>query len=65
MPEPFRSLASDVICAVADFTEGDILTEFGIENLFELMGLFTGIGLVQDASSPQTGQLPNTVFLYR
>jgi predicted Zn-dependent protease with MMP-like domain len=65
LPEPFKSLAADVTCSVAEFAEDDILEHFGMESPFELMGLFTGIGLTEDGAVPQTGQLPNTVFLYR
>jgi len=65
LPEPFKSLATDVTCTVAEFAEDDVLAEFGMQNPFELMGLFSGIGLAQDGATPQTGQLPNTVFLYR
>ena len=65
LPEPFASLAADVTCSVADYAEDDILAGFGMESPFELMGLFTGIGLTEDGAVPQTGQLPNTVFLYR
>ena len=65
LPEPFRSLAGDVRCMVAEFAEDDVLDGFDMESPFELMGLFTGIGLAQDGAVPQTGQLPNTVHLYR
>lgn len=65
LPEPFASLAAEVTCSVADYAEDDVLAGFGMESPFELMGLFTGIGLTEDGASPQTGQLPNTVFLYR
>ena len=65
LPEPFKSLAADVTCAVAEFAEDDVLEHFGMESPFELMGLFTGIGLTEDGAVPQTGQMPNTVFLYR
>ncbi|WEK04216.1 MAG: metallopeptidase family protein [Candidatus Devosia phytovorans] len=65
LPEPFKSLASDVTCTVAEFAEDDILEHFGMESPFELMGLFTGVGLTEDGATPQTGQMPNTVFLYR
>ena len=65
LPEPFRGLAADVTCTVADYAEDDVLEGFGMESPFELMGLFTGIGLTEDGAMPQTGQLPNTVFLYR
>ena len=65
LPEPFKSLAADVTCSVADYAEDDVLEGFGMESPFELMGLFHGIGLTEDGAVPQTGQLPNTVFLYR
>ena len=65
LPEPFSSLAADVTCTVADYDEQDVLDGFGMESPFELMGLFSGIGLTEDGAVPQTGQLPNTVFLYR
>jgi len=65
LPEPFKSLAADVTCTVADYAEDDVLEGFGMESPFELMGLFSGVGLTEDGAMPQTGQLPNTVFLYR
>ena len=65
LPEPFKSLAADVTCSVAEFADDDVLAEFEMESPFELMGLFSGIGLTEDGAVPQTGQLPNTVFLYR
>ena len=65
LPEPFASLAADVTCSVAEYAEDEILEGFGMESPFELMGLFTGIGMTEDGAVPQTGQLPNTVYLYR
>lgn len=65
LPEPFKSLAADVTCSVADYAEDDVLAHFGMESPFELMGLFTGVGMTEDGAMPQTGRLPNTVFLYR
>ena len=65
LPEPFRALAAEVSCSVSEFATDDVLAEFGMDSPFELMGLFTGIGMAHDGATPQTGQLPNTVFLYR
>jgi len=65
LPEPFRELASDVTCIVADFPDEDVLEEMGLESPFELMGLFVGIGMAHDGAAPQTGQMPNRVYLYR
>ena len=65
LPEPFASLAAEVTCSVAEFAEDEILQGFGMESPFELMGLFSGVGLTEDGAAPQTGQMPNTVYLYR
>lgn len=65
LPEPFKALAADVTCSVAEFAEDEVLEHFDMESPFELMGLFTGIGRTEDGALPFTGQLPNTVFLYR
>ncbi|MBA4334124.1 MAG: Zn-dependent protease, partial [Methylobacterium sp.] len=35
------------------------------ESPFDILGLFTGIGLPQQGYAPQTGQMPNTIHLYR
>ena len=64
LPQPFRDLVRDVRCYVADFPENDVLDELGIESEFDLMGLFTGIGLAQEGIT-QTGRMPNVVYLYR
>jgi predicted Zn-dependent protease with MMP-like domain len=65
LPEPFKTLAADVTCSVAEWAEDDVLEGFGMESPYELMGLFVGIGLTEDGAVPQTGQMPNTVTLYR
>ena len=65
LPEPFRSLTRDVECVVAEFPEEEVLDDLGIEDPFELMGLFTGIGMAQDGALPHSGQMPNRVHLYR
>ncbi|MGL4974255.1 MAG: metallopeptidase family protein [Bosea sp. (in: a-proteobacteria)] len=65
LPVAFRALCGDVLIHVTDFPEDDVLTEMEAETPFDLLGLFTGIGLAQGASVAETGQLPNTVHLYR
>jgi len=65
LPEPFRGLVADVICVVAEFPEEEVLDDLGIEDPFDLMGLFTGVGMAQDGAVPHSGQLPNRVYLYR
>ena len=65
LPEEFRALTRDIRIRVEDFAEADVLRELGIDNEFELMGLFQGVGLAQDNAVPMTGQMPNMVTLYR
>ena len=65
LPEEFRALCSDVLFNVTDFPEDEVLKELGAESPFDLLGLFTGIGLPQQGFAPQTGQMPNTIHLYR
>lgn len=64
LPQKFRALCEGVIIRVEDFPSADVLKEMDAEP-FDLLGLFTGIGLAQASDMPQTGALPNTVHLYR
>ncbi|MGN6101775.1 MAG: metallopeptidase family protein [Devosia sp.] len=65
LPQPFRELVRDVECIVAEFPEEEALDDLGIEDPFELMGLFTGIGMAQGGDTPVSGQMPNRIYLYR
>jgi predicted Zn-dependent protease with MMP-like domain len=50
---------------VADFPDDEVAKEMEIESPFELLGLFTGIGMAEDGALPETGRMPNSIFLYR
>ena len=65
LPEEFRALCADVIFNVTEFPEDDVLKELEAESPFDLLGLFSGVGLPQQGFAPQTGQIPNTIHLYR
>lgn len=65
LPAEFRALCADVIFNVTEFPEDDVLKELEAESPFDLLGLFTGVGLPQQGFGPQTGQMPNTIHLYR
>lgn len=65
LPEPFASLSRDVVINAADFPEPDVLEHFGFHSPYELLGLFTGMGLAQDGGHIYTGRQPNRVWLYR
>lgn len=64
LPEPFRSMAGEVRMHVADFAEADLLQEMGIEDAFELTGVYSGVDLSRQ-SVLDPDPLPSTVFLFR
>ena len=65
LPKRFRDLCDGVIIRVDDFPDEETLTVMETETPFDLLGLFTGIGLAHAGASFETGQFPNMVFLYR
>ena len=65
LPERFRVMTEGLVIRVADFPEPQVVNELGLENEFDLLGLFQGVGLAHDDAVPQTGRMPNMVFLYR
>ena len=64
LPEDFRALAGDVVIAVTDFPTEEVQKDMDA-GPFDLLGLFQGVGLAHDAAVPETGRMPNMVFLYR
>ncbi|GLK79489.1 metallopeptidase family protein [Methylopila turkensis] len=65
LPEAFRALAKGVVLRIDDFPTEDVLRELEAETEFDLLGLFTGVGLAQGEEMSRTGQMPNVVHLYR
>ena len=45
LPETFRGLAGEVVCAVEDFADDDVLDDLGIDDPFALTGLYQGVDL--------------------
>ena len=64
LPDDFRALCGEVIIQVADFPSNEVQKDMDA-GPFDLLGLFQGIGLAHDAAIPETGRMPNMVFLYR
>ena len=64
LPADFRALCGEVVITVADFPTDDVQKDMDA-GPFDLLGLFQGIGLAHDAAIPETGRMPNMVFLYR
>jgi predicted Zn-dependent protease with MMP-like domain len=64
LPEPFRKAAGDVVIHVIDFAEDEVLDELGIEDPFELTGLYQGVDIRRRSFADPTPHI-NRVFLYR
>jgi predicted Zn-dependent protease with MMP-like domain len=45
LPQPFRRLAGEVRMVVEDFADDEVLDGLGIENPFELTGIYEGVNL--------------------
>jgi predicted Zn-dependent protease with MMP-like domain len=64
LPEAFRELTGEVIFRVDDFPAQEVLDELGIEDAFELTGLYQGLDLTHRSVFDPAPQ-PSMVFLYR
>ncbi len=51
LPERFRALAGEIIFRVDDFPSDDVLDDLGLEDPFELTGLYQGVDLVRQSIS--------------
>jgi predicted Zn-dependent protease with MMP-like domain len=64
LPEGFRAMTGEVIFRVDDFASAEVLDELGIEDAFELTGLYQGVDLAhRSVFDPEPH--PSMVFLYR
>ena len=64
LAQEFRDLAGDVLIRVEDFASEEILADMGIDDPFELTGLYSGVDLTQrSVMDPAPGQ--PMVFLFR
>jgi predicted Zn-dependent protease with MMP-like domain len=64
LPDPFRSLAGDVVIRVDDFADDGTLQAMDIEDPFELTGLYHGVDIGRrDEMGPAAE--PARIFLYR
>ena len=64
LPEEFRRHLGAVVLQVDDFASEEVLADLGIENPFELTGLYEGIALTE-RSIEHSGTMPDRIFLYR
>lgn len=64
LPEVFRRHLEGVVLRIEEFADEEVLKSFGIEDPFELSGLYTGRSIDQQ-SSWVSGELPPMIHLYR
>jgi predicted Zn-dependent protease with MMP-like domain len=64
MPAHFRHHLEGVVLRVDDFAEGEVLDALGIDDPFDLSGLYTGRP-IGEQSSILPGELPAMIHLFR
>lgn len=64
LPEPFRAPARAVAIRVADFAPPAVLADLGIDDAFDLTGLYDGIPLTEKSVFDQP-EGPDVIWLYR
>jgi predicted Zn-dependent protease with MMP-like domain len=64
LPEAFRRHLADVVLRVDELAEDDVLAELGIDDPFELTGLYTGRP-IGDKSVSDLAAMPDMIHLYR
>jgi predicted Zn-dependent protease with MMP-like domain len=64
LPAGFRRMTGDVLFRVEDFAEAAVLEELGIEDAFELTGLYQGVDIGRRSLFDPSPQ-PSLIFLYR
>ena len=64
LPAEFRAHLGDVVLSIEDFADEATLAEMGIEDAFELTGLYEGVPL-GDKNSAESGSLPDRIRLFR
>jgi predicted Zn-dependent protease with MMP-like domain len=64
LPQPFAASLGNVVLLIEDFADEATLRDMGIEDPFELTGIYEGVPLTE-RSVEQSGTLPDRVRLFR
>jgi len=64
LPEVFRRHLANVVLRIEDYADDEVLEQLGIEDAFELTGLYSGRSLDKQ-DSWTSGELPPMIHLYR
>lgn len=64
LPAKFRARLSEIVLRIDDFADDEVLDALGIEDPFDLSGLYSGRSLDKQ-DSWASGELPPMIHLYR
>ena len=64
LPDAFRAHLDGIVLRVEEFAEAEVLDELGIEDPFDLSGLYSGRPF-GDKSVSDSGAMPDMIHLYR
>lgn len=64
LPEPFAAHLEGVVLQVEDFADAETLASVGIEEPFDLTGIYEGVPVGEKHSAP-SGTLPDRIRLFR
>ena len=64
LPEPFAAHLTDVVLAVEEEADAELLAEMGIEHPLDLTGLYEGLP-IGERSVSHSGTLPDRIRLFR
>ena len=64
LPEGFRRHLEGVVLRIEEFADDAVLEELGIDDPFDLTGLYTGRP-IGERSSMHSGEMPAMIHLYR
>ena len=63
LPDVFRQFLTGVRLEIQDFPDDEVVRDMGLESPFDILGLYQGHAVAK--SVELSGNLPDTVFLYR
>jgi predicted Zn-dependent protease with MMP-like domain len=64
LPDPFREPAGLVLLRVEDFPDDQMVEDLGVDDPFDLTGLYEGLPLTEKSTSDQMTR-PDMIWLFR
>lgn len=64
LPAPFAAAAQEVLIRIEDFPDDDMVEDLGLEDPFELTGLYEGVPMTEK-SVMDTVDRPDVIWLFR